>query len=279
MASAPPSHFLHDTLPLDPFARHQQTPDDYVEQLSATTGMPHVMVRRNMRKIHGVLSQVDEVLGGLTRGLDLSLLDAGIGRSRRPRDQLLPARRVARRGPAEQLAGRALAVGAGDGAEDAARAEAGQRRALDAVSHDAGVAEGGLPARGVQLLPEDHAGGNEILRRTGRGMVFGDVGDRALARAIRASRSTAPASARWCSAPTPLDDWERYLDVMVDVDRRQRRPLVRQRVGRVGAAARAARSPRRWPSGCAAIAPRAADDEARRSRRSSIRRWPSASRR
>ena len=56
-----------------------QTPDDYVRQLSATTGMPHVLVRRNMLKVHGVLAQVDEVLGGLTRGLDLSLLDTGIG--------------------------------------------------------------------------------------------------------------------------------------------------------------------------------------------------------
>ena len=71
--------FLHDTLPLDPFAGVSQSPEDYVAQLSATTGMPNVLVRRNMQKVHGVLAQVDEVLGGLTRGLDLTLLDTGIG--------------------------------------------------------------------------------------------------------------------------------------------------------------------------------------------------------
>ncbi len=59
---------------------HGQTPQEYVEQVSATTGMPFSNVRRNMLKVHGVLSQVDEVLAGLTRGLDLSVLDAGIRR-------------------------------------------------------------------------------------------------------------------------------------------------------------------------------------------------------
>ena len=60
-------------------AMRPQTPDDYVEQLSATTGMPHVLVRRNMRKIAGVLTEMATVLAGLTRGLNLSILDSGYG--------------------------------------------------------------------------------------------------------------------------------------------------------------------------------------------------------
>jgi hypothetical protein len=40
--------FMNDTLPVGGEA---QTPDDYVRQLSATTGLPHVLVRRNMEKI------------------------------------------------------------------------------------------------------------------------------------------------------------------------------------------------------------------------------------
>ena len=49
-------HFLPDTLPL---GDAEQSPDDYVQQLSATTGMPNVLVRRNMQKVYGVLAQVD----------------------------------------------------------------------------------------------------------------------------------------------------------------------------------------------------------------------------
>src|SRR5918993_315555 len=69
-------HFLTDTLPL---GDDQQTPDDYVQQLSATTGMPHALVRRNMGKIAGVMTEMRTVLRGLTRSLDLSILDAGHG--------------------------------------------------------------------------------------------------------------------------------------------------------------------------------------------------------
>src|SRR5215204_6568593 len=66
--------FERDTLPV---GEANQTPGDYVQQLSATTGMPHVLVRRNMRKIAGVLTEMPTVLRGLTRGLDLSILDTG----------------------------------------------------------------------------------------------------------------------------------------------------------------------------------------------------------
>src|SRR4051794_25547708 len=68
--------FEHEVLPVGDAA---QTPDDYVQQLSATTGMPHVLVRRNMRKIAGVLTEMPTVLAGLTRGLNLSILDSGYG--------------------------------------------------------------------------------------------------------------------------------------------------------------------------------------------------------
>jgi len=54
-----------------------QTPREYMETLSATSGLPHVMVRRNMAKIHQALTNMETVLGGLTRGLDLSLFDRG----------------------------------------------------------------------------------------------------------------------------------------------------------------------------------------------------------
>ena len=76
MAGRAADHFLNDTLPLDPESGTTQTPQQYIEQVSATTGMPFSNVRRNMLKVHGVLDKVEEVLAGLTRGLDLSVLDS-----------------------------------------------------------------------------------------------------------------------------------------------------------------------------------------------------------
>lgn len=70
--------FLNATLPLGNKG-HTQSPQQYVEQLSATSGLPHVMVRKNMEKIHSVLTRMETILRGLTRGLDWKAIDDGIG--------------------------------------------------------------------------------------------------------------------------------------------------------------------------------------------------------
>ena len=68
--------FLNGTLPI---GSDSQMPDDYVRQLSATTGMPFVMVRRNMQRVANVMQNVGPILKGLTRGLDPAVLDQGFG--------------------------------------------------------------------------------------------------------------------------------------------------------------------------------------------------------
>ena len=52
-----------------------QSPEDYVLTLSATSGLPHVMVRRNLTRIHTALSNLRTVLNGLSRGLDPAVLE------------------------------------------------------------------------------------------------------------------------------------------------------------------------------------------------------------
>ena len=69
--------FAEGEVMLDPVDGTTQTVDDYVRQLSSTTGMPEVMARANMAKIRFVLEEMETVIGGLTRGLDLSVLDTG----------------------------------------------------------------------------------------------------------------------------------------------------------------------------------------------------------
>lgn len=69
-------HFVNDTLSLGTEA---QTPEDYVTQVSATTGLPNVMVRKNMQKIRSMLAEMENVLNGLTRNIDWEVLDRGFG--------------------------------------------------------------------------------------------------------------------------------------------------------------------------------------------------------
>ena len=56
-----------------------QSASDYIDQLSASTGVPKTLCDKNMNKIFTVLDQMEDVLGGLTRGLDLGILDRGSG--------------------------------------------------------------------------------------------------------------------------------------------------------------------------------------------------------
>jgi hypothetical protein len=70
--------FMENDLPVDPIAGTRQSPQQYVEQLSATTGLPWALVRRNMGKIHGVMSQMGDVIAGLTRGVDPEVHSASI---------------------------------------------------------------------------------------------------------------------------------------------------------------------------------------------------------
>src|SRR6185503_3082741 len=69
-------HFASSALPL---GDDTQKPEDYVQQVSATTGLPHSLARRNMQKIRGVMAEISNVLDGLTRNIDWEILDRGIG--------------------------------------------------------------------------------------------------------------------------------------------------------------------------------------------------------
>ena len=70
--------FLKESLPIGDDG-HMQSGKDYLETLSSTSGLPHVMVQRNMDKIHYALTHLELILNGLTRGIDFSILDQGFG--------------------------------------------------------------------------------------------------------------------------------------------------------------------------------------------------------
>ncbi len=164
--------FRNDTLPV---GDDRQRPDDYVEQLSATTGMPFVMVRRNMDRVANVMEHVGDILRGLTRGLDPGVLDRGFGEfggqavSFYPKAQalgvVLPSNSPGVHGlwiPAVALK-MPLVLRPG-GAEPWT-----PYRLLQALL------KAGVPPAALNYLPSDHAGAGEIVRQCGRSMFFGDV--------------------------------------------------------------------------------------------------------
>jgi acyl-CoA reductase-like NAD-dependent aldehyde dehydrogenase len=74
----------------------------------------------------------------------------------------------------------------------------------------------GLPAGVFAYYPTDHAGGNEILRSTGRGMVFGDVGSTKRWKASGHVEVHGPGYSKVVIGPDLADQWQQYIDVIAE---------------------------------------------------------------
>lgn len=217
MANRAADHFLNGTLPLDAESGTTQTPQQYVEQVSATTGMPFSNVRRNMMKVHGVLSKVDEVLAGLTRGLDLSVLDSGYGTVRGqmlsffPRADALGVVLPSNSPGVHSLWAPATIL------KMPLVLKPGSAEPWTPLRMIQAWLQAGAPPNVFAYYPTDHAGGNEILRSTGRGMVFGDV---ASTRRWKAAGGRVevhgPGYSKVVIGPDLADNWEQYIDVIAE---------------------------------------------------------------
>jgi len=208
--------FMHDALPLDPESGTVQTPKDYVEQVTATTGMPWASVRRNMAKVHGVLSRVETVLAGLMRGLDLSVLDEGVSLkdghflSFFPRTEALGVVLPSNSPGVHSLWAPATVM------KMPLVLKPGSAEPWTPLRIIQAYIRAGVPAEVFSYYPTDHAGGNEILRSCGRGMVFGDVASTKRWKSDPRVEVHGPGWSKVVIGPDAADDWERHIDVIAE---------------------------------------------------------------
>jgi acyl-CoA reductase-like NAD-dependent aldehyde dehydrogenase len=166
--------FLNATLPI---GRETQSPEQYVQQLSATTGMPRVLCRRNMDKIVSVLQNMRAILGGLTRGLDLTALDAGMLED--PSSGSLIAYRCETGCLGAVMPSNSPGV---HGLWPPAIAlkvplvlKPGREEPWTPYRIMQAFIAAGCPIEAFGFYPTDHAGAGLILQKCGRSMLFGDT--------------------------------------------------------------------------------------------------------
>src|SRR5271155_4917041 len=200
--------FLNDTLPLGDTS---QTPDDYLRQLASTTGMPHALARKNMRKIHAALYEMEKVVTGLTRGVPFDVLDRGFGDglSFFPRTESLGVVLPSNSPGVHSLWTPAFALKIPLVLKPGSAEPWTPYRIIQALIH------AGAPAEAFSYYPADHAGGGESLRQCGRGMVFGDVGSTKIWANDPRVEVHGPGFSKIVIGEDCADDWEKYLDVMV----------------------------------------------------------------
>ena len=203
--------FMNGTLPA---GDESQTPDQYVRALSATTGMPHVLVRRNMGKIRGVLDGVETVLAGLTRGLDLDVLDTGVAESQGRLLSFVP--RASALGvvlPSNSPGVHALWVPT-IALKTALVLKPGGAEPWTPYRVIQAFLQAGAPPEAFGYYPTDHAGAGELLRRCGRGIVFGDVASTRAWHGDPRVEVHGPGYSKVLLGPDAAAEWPRYLDVM-----------------------------------------------------------------
>lgn len=203
--------FAQDELPV---GDEWQTPEAYVEQVSATTGLPFVLVRRNMGKIRGALAQMESVLRGLTRNLDLEILDRGHGEivgqvvSFFPRTLGLGVVLPSNSPGVHSLWVPSIALKIPLVLKPGGTEPWTPYRIIQAFT------KAGVPREAFGFYPTGHGGAGEILRHTGRGVVFGDVASVAQWQEDGRIEVHGPGHSKIVIGDDLIDDWEKYLDVI-----------------------------------------------------------------
>ena len=165
------SAFMNETLPM---GDNQQSPEHYVKSLSSTSGMPQSLCRKNMAKIEKALKQSEIVLRGLTRGMNLEVLDKGW---REENNQMFSfACETEALGcvlPSNSPGVHSLWLPSIPLKVPLALRPGSQEPWTPYRITQAFIAAG-CPREAFGFYPSDHNGANEILMRTGRSMLFGD---------------------------------------------------------------------------------------------------------
>ena len=204
--------FLTATLPC---GETTQGVEDYVRATSGTTGLPFALVRRNMTKISGVMGNVSDILSGLMRGLPLDVLDTGVAKaggsavSFTARGSSLGVVLPSNSPGVHSLWAPAIAL------KTPLLLKPGSAEPFTPLRIVQAFIAAGVPKQAFAYLPSSHAGAEEILRRCGRGMVFGDTGSTAKWLTDARIEVHGPGYSKVVLGPDASADYEKHLDTIV----------------------------------------------------------------
>jgi acyl-CoA reductase-like NAD-dependent aldehyde dehydrogenase len=205
--------FLNGTLPLGDKG-HVQSPEDYVRTLSATSGLPHVMVRRNMQKIHYALTNMRTVLNGLTRGLDLRILDNGYGEQSGTRISFYPTTKcLGLIMPSNSPAVNSLWLPAIP-LKIPVMIKPGREEPWTPFRLIQAFIAAGCPSEAFGFYPADHEGAGEILRSGNRALIFGDQNTTAQYANNPAIQIHGPGFSKILIGEDQIENWPEFIDLI-----------------------------------------------------------------
>ena len=205
--------FLNGNLPLGEGGTLQSA-QDYLETLSATSGLPHVMVKRNMSKIHYALTHIELILNGLTRGIDPLILDRGFGEQAGSPVCFYPTTNalglvMPSNSPAVNslwLPSIALKI--------PIVMKPGRDEPWTPFRLIQSFIAAGCPREAFGFYPTDHEGAADILRLCNRALIFGDKSTTDLYAGNPGVQVHGPGFSKVLIGEDEIENWPNYIDVM-----------------------------------------------------------------
>ena len=205
--------FLNGTLPLGDKG-HTQSADEYVATLSTTSGLPHVMVRRNMAKLHYALTHLDVILNGLSRGLDMTIIDRGFGEQFGTKLSFFPAcQALGLVMPSNSPAVNSLWLPA-IALKTPVIIKPGRDEPWTPYRLIQAFIAAGVPAEAFGFYPTDHEGAGEILKSCGRALIFGDKSTTQQYANNPAIQLHGPGWSKFLIGEDCIENWRDYIDVI-----------------------------------------------------------------
>lgn len=206
--------FENETLPL---GSGTQSPDEFVHHQSASTGLPEHMCRSNMQKNCFVLRNMREILEALTRGLDLDILTRGFGMEDRgvvvsyqAQAPVLGAVLPSNSPGVHTLWLPVVALQMG------LVLKPGSAEPWTAYRVASAFEKAGIPPQVISLYPGGHDVGGMILNNCRRSMIFGSQKTIDQYAGNPGVQVHGPGFSKIFLGDDCVDQWEDYLDVMVE---------------------------------------------------------------
>lgn len=193
-----------------------QTPEEFVHAQSASTGLPEVMCRANMKKNAFVLGEMRRILEALTRGLDLDVLTRGVGEERgvpisyQAQSPVLGLVLPSNSPGVHTLWMPIIPMQIG------LVLKPGSQEPWTPYRMAAAFFAAGIPPEALSLYPGSADVGAAVLDSCGRSLVFGGQATIDQYRANPRVQPHGPGFSKIVLGDDEVDNWERYLDVMVE---------------------------------------------------------------
>lgn len=200
-----------------PLGDGTQSPDQFVKMQSATTGLPEHMCRFNMEKNQFVLANMEKILDALTRGLDLEVLSRGHGIESRG----VPISYQAQ-SPVLGLVLPSNSPGVHTlwlpiiPMQIGLVLKPGPQEPWTPYRMAAAFMKAGIPPQAIAIYPGAGEVGAAVLQHCPRSLIFGGTATVEQYKGNPRVQAHGPGFSKILLGDDVVDDWEKYIDIMVD---------------------------------------------------------------